>query len=132
MNIRTKDEKRYISIDYETWFCLYSTVKGRIETQTDELNDAIDFLKDMKCQWNDGLKIARQINLIRDKLSLIEPDEAIYNIDDRTIQVPWKGNLSPVITSCANMFTTSDGKDLLYEIVSILCYSAYTKNDVIC
>lgn len=37
--------------------------------------------------------------------------------------VPWKGRLSNVITSCANLYTTADGKDLLYEVVSILCYA---------
>ncbi len=130
MDIQTNDGIRIISVNYDVWFSLYSTVMGRLDSQNEEISDGIQFLKEAKCQWKDGLKTAKQINLIRDKLSQIKPDEAIYNIDDRKKEAPWKGNLSPVITSCANMFITDDGKDLLYEIVSLLCYAEYTKNDV--
>lgn len=38
--------------------------------------------------------------------------------------------MSPVITSCANLYTTKDGRDLLFEIVSILCYGYYSNTDI--
>lgn len=41
--------------------------------------------------------------------------------------VPWKGKLSPVITACANLYTTADGKDLLLEVVCILSYAQIKK-----
>ncbi len=47
----------------------------------------------------------------------------MFDIDDRKKEVPWKGNISSAITSCANLYTTSDGKDLLFELVSVLVYA---------
>lgn len=130
MNIRTKDGKYVIDVSYENWFSLYSTIVGRIG-EKGEISEALIFLKEMNCHWNQGLSIARQINIIRDKLSQVKPEDAIYSIDDIMKEAPWTGKLSPVITSCANMYITNDGKDLLYEIVALLCYAEYTKNDVI-
>jgi formylmethanofuran dehydrogenase subunit E len=64
-------------------------------------------------------------------LSQINPNEAVYDMNNISKEAPWKGKLSPVITSCGNMFTTSDGKDLLYEMVCILTYSYYQNVDVL-
>lgn len=55
----------------------------------------------------------------------------MYDIDNPKLLAPWKDNLSPVVTSCANMFTTADGQDLLFEIVSILCYTQVTKTNIV-
>ena len=81
MDIRTKDGKYVIDVSYENWFSLYSTIVGRIE-EKDEVCEAINFLKEMKCHWSQGKTIARQVNLIRDKLSQVKPEDAIYSIDD--------------------------------------------------
>ena len=67
---------------------------------------------------------------MRDKLSNYPPEELVYDINDRSKHAPWEGNISPVVTSCANFYTTADGKDLLFEIVSILTYGAYMKTAV--
>ena len=130
MDVRTKDGRYTINISYDIWHSLYSTVVGRLGSQNKEISEGILFLKDIKCQWNEGLRIARQINLIRDRLSQVKPEDAIYDIDDINKEAPWKGKISPVITSCANMYTTNDGKDLLYEIVSMLCYAEYSRNNI--
>ena len=74
--------------------------------------------------------IAEQINQLRDELSQFPPEKAIYDIDNPKLPAPWDGKLSPVVTSCANIFTTADGQDLLYEIVSILCYAKIAKTSI--
>lgn len=55
---------------------------------------------------------------MRDKLSNYSPEDLVYDIDDRSKHAPWEANISPVVTSCANFYTTADGKDLLFDIVS--------------
>lgn len=76
------------------------------------------------------METARQFNLIRDELSRYAPEKAVYDFRDLKKKAPWNNNLSSVITSCANLYTTTDGQDLLYEIVSILCYAGVKKVSV--
>lgn len=92
---------------------------------------AIDFLKLGTCDSSKGYDVARQINLIRDELSKYSPEKAVYDIDNPQKVAPWYGKLSPVVTSCANIFTTADGQDLLFELVSILCYAQVVRTDII-
>ena len=54
----------------------------------------------------------------------------MYDKDDPSRVAPWSGNISGIVTSCGNMFLTADGKDLLYELVSILTYAHYANVDV--
>jgi hypothetical protein len=87
-------------------------------------------LKTGKCSHKDAYETARQINLIRDAFSQIAPSQAIYNKDDLSERAPWADNLSGIVTSCGNLYTTADGKDLLYELVCILTFAHYKKVDV--
>ena len=131
MIILTKDSERVIDVgSTDILFSLYSTVMIKLKKSHSELSDAISFLKTGECKCDIALECARQINLIRDKLSQINPNDAIYDMNDLSKEAPWKRNMSKVVTSCGNMFTTSDGKDLLFEIVSILTYSYYHNVDV--
>lgn len=130
--IITADEKRLVDIGTsDTIFALYSTAKSLLGNKKN-ISDGIEFLKSGTCKWHDCLCIARQINLIRDQLSQHAPAEIVYDINHPEIKAPWINNLSPVVTSCGNLFTTADGKDLLYEIVSILCYAAIKKCNIKC
>lgn len=132
MLITTKDSERVVDIgSADILFSLYSTIMIKLKKSHSELSEAISFLQTGECKCDVALECARQINLIRDKLSLITPDDAIYDMNDLSKEAPWKGNISKVVTSCGNMFTTSDGKDLLFEIVSILTYSHYHNVDVV-
>ncbi len=132
MQIITKDLERVINIgSSDILFSLYSTVMINLKDSYHELPEALSFLQSGICNSNNALECARQINLIRDKLSQVNPNDAVYDMNDLSKEAPWKGRISPVITSCGNMFTTSDGKDLLYEMVCILTYSYYQNVDVL-
>lgn len=120
----SEDGKRVVNVGgSDIWNSLYSTVEVRLRRSKSKISLALNFFKTGMCEAKDCDETARQFNLIRDMLSQCAPDKAVYDMYDREKDVPWKGRLSNVITSCANLYTTADGKDLLYEVVSILCYA---------
>lgn len=131
MRLISKDGKKTVSVGGgDIWKALYSTVVSCIGKRRKKYPLAFDFLETGECRGNQGYETAKQINLIRDALSKYAPDKAVYDIDNPQLEAPWSGKLSPVVTSCANMFTTADGQDLLFEIVSILCYAQVAKTDI--
>lgn len=132
MRLISDDGKKYVNIGGgDIWKALYSTAIACLGKKRKKYPLAFDFLESAKCEGKNGYEIARQINLLRDALAQYAPDKAIYDIDNPKLAAPWKDNLSPVVTSCANMFTTADGQDLLYEIVCILCYAQVAKTNII-
>ena len=131
MKLKSADSKRIVNIGgVDIWHSVYSTIEKRFGIAKRKVPYAINFLKTCECSPENALECARQFNLIRDELSKYPPSKAVYDINDSTKTAPWENNLSPVITSCANMYTTADGKDLLFEVVSILTYAHYAKVSV--
>ena len=131
MRLISKDGLRTVNIGGgDVWKAVYSTVVSCIGSKRKKYPLAFDFLETGKCAGDQGYNVARQINQLRDELSQFPPERAVYDIDNPGLPVPWKENLSPVVTSCANYFTTADGQDLLYEIVSILCYARIAKTSI--
>ena len=131
MELFTEDGKRNVNIgNSETWYSVYSTLMVRTGGFVRKVPYAVEFFKSAGCSSERCLETARQINLVRDKLSNYSPEEAVYDMNDLAKRAPWEGNISPVVTSCANLYITADGKDLLFEIVSILTYGAYMKTAV--
>ena len=126
MVITTSNEKRFVDVGSESiWKSVLSTVEIRLNYMIKEIPFALKFLNTGTCNSKDAFETARQFNLIRDALSQIPPREAIYDKDNLALQAPWIENLSGIVTSCGNLYTTSDGKDLLYEVVAILTYAHY-------
>ncbi len=131
MTIISSDNKRMVNIGgSDTWLSLSSTVYVRLDYYKREIPFAIDFLKTGKCKAKDASATAKQFNMIRDELSKFKPSDVVFDHNDLKKDVPWKDNIRDVITSCANYFTTADGKDLLYETVSILIYASIANVDV--
>ena len=132
MEIITADNNRYVDVGSAViWKSLYSTVKVNLRKIEKTIRLAEEFLITGKCRWEDALETARQMNLIRDALSQFPPTEAVYDYEDLSISAPWENKISPVITSCGNMYTTADGKDLLVELVSLLVYASIKQTDVL-
>jgi hypothetical protein len=127
----TSDNKRVVEIGTsDIWVSVISTIEVRLKLFKQRVPLAMKFLQSGKCDSTDALETARQINMIRDELSKVSPEKAIYDYKNPKKKAPWEGKISPIITSCANLYTTSDGKDLLYEVVSILVYADVKKVDV--
>ena len=132
MVIMSSDEKRYIDVGSPgIWYSVLSTAEIRLNPMKKEIGLALDFLKTGKCSAQNAHETARQFNLIRDAFSQIAPSNAVYNKENPSMAAPWSNNLSGIVTSCGNLYTTSDGKDLLYEVVCILTYAHYKKVNVL-
>ena len=130
MIIISSDSKRIVDIGgSDIWFSIYSTAKKKIG-KLPRISNAIAFLETGHCEGEMALECAREFNLIRDEFSKIPPNKIVYDINDLSLSAPWCDNISPIVTSCANLFITADGKDLLFEIVSILTYAFYTSTSV--
>lgn len=114
------------------WICLYSTVTARLPKLKKKTALAVSFLQTGACASIDCWETARQINLIRDGLSACPVSDLVYDLKEPKKKAPWDGQISSVVTSCGNFFTTADGKDLLYELTVLLCYASVKKVDVSC
>jgi len=133
MTIFSEDRKVYADIgNYSYWNCFYSTIVVKLKKLKKEILQALSFLENVECKPIDCIETARQLNLIRDNLSKISPKELVYDLNDLSKRPPWEGNISPVVTSCGNFFTTADGKDLIYELNVVLCYCAINDMSVTC
>ena len=131
MTIYSTDNGKMVLIGSPTiLFSIYSTVKVLLKRYSNQIKLAEDFLQAGRCNSMDAIETARQINLIRDYLARFSPDKAVWDYRDKTLSAPWKNNLSPVVTSCSNLYTTADGKDLLFELVAVLTYAGYKGLDV--
>lgn len=132
MIIMSSDNKRYIDVGSEgIWYSILSTAEVRLAPMKKSINLALDFLHTGKCSAKNTYETARQFNLLRDALAQITPSNAVYDKENPSVAAPWNGNLSGIVTSCGNLYTTSDGKDLLYEVVCVLTYAHYKKVDVL-
>jgi len=124
MRIITSDGKRYVDIgNSDVWKSIYATVISSFGLRKNKVAKAIDFLANGVCKSEDGYETARQFNMIRDELSRITPEKAVYDLDKKKEKPSWLTELSPVITSCGNLYTTADGDDMIHEIVSIFSYA---------
>lgn len=132
MIIMSSDDKRYIYVGSEgIWYSILSTAEVRLAPMKKSISLALDFLHTGKCSAKNAHETARQFNLLRDTLAQITPSNAVYDKENPSVAAPWSGNLSGVVTSCGNLYTTSDGKDLLYEVVCVLTYAHYKKVDIL-
>ncbi|MCC8105726.1 MAG: immunity 70 family protein [Clostridiales bacterium] len=132
MKIKTADMKRIIDVgENEIWYSVYSTAEKRVHQAKNKIPLAMSFLKTGQCEIKDALETARQFNFLRDEFSKFPPEKAVYDMRHPKKSAPWVNNISPVVTSCANLYTTTDGKDLLFEVVSILTYAYYAKTTVL-
>lgn len=132
MTIMSSDGERYVDVgSYDIWYSVLSTAEVRLAPMKNDIDLALDFLNTGRCSCEKAYETARQFNLIRDAFSQIDPSNAVYNKDKPSMAAPWSNNLSGIVTSCGNLYTTSDGKDLLNEVVCLLTYAHYKKVDVL-
>jgi len=132
MIIISSDNERLVDVgSEEIWYSVLSTAEVRLAHMRKEINLALEFLRTGQCSTENAHETARQFNLIRDAFSQIPPSDAVYDMKNPSLEAPWSKNLSDIITSCGNLYTTSDGKDLLYEVVCILTYAHYKKVSVL-
>lgn len=132
MTIMSEDGKVFVDVgNIEYWNCFYSTIITNLKNYINDNSLVMSFIKNGSCEHSDCLSIARELNLIKDKLSMLPPDQIVYDYNDLSKEPPWGSSISSIVTSCGNFFTTSDGRDLISEINIVLCYSSVKKVRVI-
>jgi hypothetical protein len=68
----------------------------------------------------------REVDLIQHGLEAFPPSDVVWDFRDRSARPPWGDRISPHITSLANYFVTSDGKDL-FDVLRTALREAVTK-----
>ena len=132
MVVVSSDNLKMVDVGSEgIWYSILSTVEVRLSTMRKEIKLALDFLNTGKCNGQKAFETARQFNLIRDAFSQIIPTDVVFDMNNPNLSAPWEGKLSGIVTSCGNLYTTADGKDLLYEIICILTYAYYQEVDIL-
>lgn len=132
MDIGTISTDRIINVgSADTLYSLYSTAKTLAGRHTWGVSLGLDFLKSGSCNARNCAKTAKQLSEINTMLAGHAPDDAIWDIERPNASAPWSGNLAPTVTSCADLYTTSEGELLLPELVSLLRFADSTKQDVI-
>ena len=108
MIIISADNKRYVDIGSEEMLLIVLyTAEVRLSEMMPHIASAIDFLNTKRCSYYRALDTARQFNLVRDAFSQIPPEKAVFDKKHPSLQIPWLKNISPVITSCGNLFLTA-------------------------
>ncbi len=73
-------------------------------------------MNDLYSGYLDPTQVAeahRELLSIRDELSQFSPSHLVWDHENRAARPLWGDDISPEITSLANYFVTSDGKDLI-------------------
>lgn len=132
MRIFTSDYVKNVDVGTgSVWYSIFSTASIRLSTDDqDFLQYAMDFLRTGECYADDAQITARQMELVKKRFAKLLPADAVYDMTHPDKQAPWYNNLSGRVTSCANLYTTADGKDLLNEAIDLLKYAANNKVDV--
>jgi hypothetical protein len=73
---------------------------------------------------------ATEVEAIHRKLAAFQPDQVVWDFEDADARPPWGDNISPHITSLANYFVTSDGKDLFDVLKNAFAEAARVKQSV--
>ena len=89
------------------------------------------FLEQGSCTSKDCAKTLKQLSEINDVLEKHAPIDAIWDMNHPNILAPWDGHLSPDTTSCADLYTTSEGEPLIEELLSLLHFADSTKQSVV-
>lgn len=61
-----------------------------------------------------------ELRQIQNELSALNPDKVVWDIEDLAKQPLWGSNISSEITSLANYFVTSTGRDLILTLIEAL------------
>jgi hypothetical protein len=81
-------------------------------------------------KWEDAQEIQDNLEDIREAFKNFDTDKVVWDIDDLSKSPPWGSDISARVTSMANYFVTSRGKDLFEELFDALARSKEMKEDI--
>ncbi len=126
MRLYSADERKSVNVGMGSiWYSVYSTASiAFAKEDTSQISLALDFLRTGECPAEKIEQMKQQLEVVYTAFSFLEPDRAIYDLHKPNIAPPWAGNIAPTVTSCANLYTTAEGKDLFTEVFMLLSYAA--------
>ena len=107
-----------------------STIGYHLENN--ELGSKYPLMKELlegNLTWQDAEEAEKEALQIQKELTKFSPDKIIWDCNDLSKRPPW-GDNSSHITSLANYFVTSDGKDLFEVIFKVLNDSKRDEVDI--
>lgn len=129
MRLTTSNYTKTVDVGTGTiWYSLFSTIMLYVpEEVKNTVPDAIDFLKEGACSYVTASAISKQMRIIKDSLKNVDANKAILDFKHSEHPAPWKGHISKDVTSCADLYLTADGKNLIDEVVKLLEFADETK-----
>lgn len=114
------------------WFSIYSTAVIALSNDIKKnIPLAISFLKNAECTIENVEETKNQMIKLREAFTSLSPDKVVYDLNKPNIAPPWGEYIAPTVTSCADLYTTADGKDLFTEVISLLSYAQGEKLSII-
>ena len=126
MRLYTADEKRMVDVGTGSiWYSIYSTAMTVLSDDAKKrVSLAMTFLKEGDCSAEKVAETKKQLMEIRKAFASLEPSKAVFDYQRPDVVPPWTGNIASSVTSCANLYTTADGKDLFTEVFELLEYAS--------
>ena len=71
----------------------------------------------------DAAAALREVDMIAAEFAALTPSAIVWDFEDPAARPPWGDKLAPAITSVANFYVTSDGRDFFDVLRGALCRS---------
>ena len=132
MRLFTSDYSKTVDVGTGSiWNSIYSTAITLLsENIKRRVPLAIEFLKTGSCNASIARETRIQLMAIHNAFLAFASDAAVYDWHKPTMPAPWKGHIAPSVTSCANLYTTAEGKDLFKEVLNLLEYAERKSLDI--
>ena len=93
----------------------FSTIRSRLEHGRwgSKYPHLMNCLYQGRLEWTDISSAREELKKVEQRLKKHPPSSVVWDIDDLSKQPPWGNNISKEITSLANYFITSDGRNLI-------------------
>ena len=123
MDIMSSDGKIIIDVGtYKNWNALYSTAWTLLKKDRKQYKATFSFLKSGECEADKIGTVLNEISAIKNELKKIDASKAVYNYKKVSEKGPWENNEDNKLKSCADLFVTSEGDNLLNELLALLVY----------
>ena len=84
-----------------------------------------------RLEVHDSSSALKELQRIRYDLRAFPPNQIVWDFENRGAKPPWGDRISTAITSLANYFVTSDGKDLIDVMQDALTLAQSKGQDVL-
>lgn len=132
MDIGTENLARIVNVgSAANLYSLYSTAVNLMGARTGMVALALAFLENGACAFDDCGEAYEQLVRIHNVLVEHPPGDAVWDAEHPNILAPWDGHLASDITSCADLYTTSEGEPLILELLSLLNFADSTNQNIV-